>query len=121
MDRQILQERTKKFHIAVIKLCEKMPRNAAGYEISKQLIRAAGSVGANYRASARAKSKADFINKIEIVLEEADESHYWLEIVRDADMIKSDELNWLIIEANELTAIFSATDKTSKERYRISK
>ena len=60
------------------------PKNAAGFETAKQLIRAAGSVGANYRASVRAKSPADFIYKIEIVLEEADESHYWLEVVKDA-------------------------------------
>jgi four helix bundle protein len=116
MDRKILQQRTKQFHIDVIKLCEHLPRNAAGFEIAKQLIRAAGSVGANYRATARAKSKADFIYKIEIVLEEADECYYWLEILRDADIYKSVEGERLIIEANELTAIFAATDKTAKAR-----
>lgn len=91
-----------------------LPKNAAGFEIGKQVIRSAGSVGSNYRASARAKSKPDFIYKIEIVLEEADESHYWLEIIRDADLHKSPELDRLINEANELTAIFAATDKTAK-------
>jgi len=79
MDRHTLQKRTKKFHIDVIKLCEKLPKNAAGFEIAKQIIRSVGSVGANYRATVRAKSSKDFIYKIEIVLEEADESHYWLE------------------------------------------
>lgn len=116
MDRKILQYRTKQFHVDVIKLCKKLPRNAAGFEIAKQLIRSAGSVGANYRATARAKSNADFIYKIEIVLEEADESHYWLEIVRDADLHKSPEGDRLITEANELTAIFAATDKTLKSK-----
>jgi four helix bundle protein len=110
MDRKILQQRTKQFHIDVIKVCEGLPRNAAGFEIAKQLIRSAGSVGANYRATVRAKSKADFIYKIEIVLEEADESLYWLEIIRDADLKKGKELDRLIVEANELTA----TDKTAK-------
>ena len=70
MTRKELQERTKKFHVDVIKLCEKFPKNAAGFETAKQLIRAAGSVGANYRASVRAKFSADFIYKIEVVLEE---------------------------------------------------
>ncbi len=74
MTRKELQDRTKKFHIDIIKLCGDFPRNAAGFETAKQIIRSAGSVGANYRASMRAKSDADFIYKIQIVLEEADES-----------------------------------------------
>ena len=74
MTRKELQARTKMFHVDVIKLCEKFPRNAAGFETARQLIKAAGSVGANYRAPARAKSSDDFIYKIEVVLEEADES-----------------------------------------------
>lgn len=114
MDRKILQNRTKQFHIDIIKLCEDLPRNAAGFETAKQIIRSAGSVGANYRATVRAKSKADFIYKIEIVLEEADESMYWLEVMRDAKMKTGDEIERLIKEANELTAIFAATDKTAK-------
>jgi len=116
MTRKELQERTKKFHVDVIKLCEKFPKNAAGFETAKQLIRAAGSVGANYRASVRAKSSNDFIYKIEVVLEEVDESHYWLEVVRDAELQEGKELDNLINEANELTAIFAATDKTNKAK-----
>jgi four helix bundle protein len=114
MTRKLLQQRTKQFHIDIIRLCETLPRNAAGFEIAKQLIRSAGSVGANYRATVRAKSKADFIYKIEVVLEEADESHYWLEIVRDTKIVNGHELERLIKEAGELTAIFAATDKTAK-------
>jgi four helix bundle protein len=64
-----------------------LPRNAAGFETAKQIIRSAGAVGANYRATVRAKSKADFIYKIEIVLEKADESMYRLEIIRDSNLI----------------------------------
>jgi four helix bundle protein len=116
MDRIQLQQRTKQFHIDVIKLCQQLPKNAAGFETAKQVIRSAGSVGANYRATVRAKSKADFIYKIEIVLEEADESLYWLEVIRDADLITGLEIERLIKEANELTAIFAATDKTAKLR-----
>lgn len=114
MDRKELQQRTKKFHVDVIRLCETFPKNAAGFETAKQLIRSAGSVGANYRASVRAKSAADFLYKIEIVLEEADESHYWLEVIKDAGLQSGIELDNLIKEANELTAIFAATDKTNK-------
>lgn len=66
------------------------------FETAKQLIRSAGSVGANYRASVRARSSADFIYKIEIVLEEADESHYWLEVVKDAGLQNGDALDRLI-------------------------
>lgn len=114
MNRNELQQRTKRFHVDVIKLCSDFPRNAAGFETAKQMIRSAGSVGANYRATARAKSNADFIYKIEIVLEEADESHYWLEVVKDAEIKVGVEVDKLINEANQLTAIFSATDKTAK-------
>jgi len=115
MTRKELQA-TKKFHVDVIKIYEKFPKNAAGFETAKQLIRSAGSVGANYRATVRAKSSDDFIYKIEVVLEEADESHYWLEVVRDAKLQEGKELDRLISEANELTAIFSATDKTNKAK-----
>lgn len=93
-----------------------MPRNAAGFETAKQVIRSAGSVGATYRATVGAKSKADFIYKIEIVLEEADESMYWLEVMRDSKLKIGEEIERLIKEANELTAIFAATDKTAKEK-----
>ena len=121
MDRKELQQRTKKFHVDVIKICEGFPKNAAGFETAKQLIRLAGSVGANYRASVRAKSAADFVYKIEIVLEEADESHYWLEVVKEAGLQGGEVLDRLINEANELTAIFAATSKTSKTKLNESK
>ncbi|HSN08082.1 MAG TPA: four helix bundle protein [Hanamia sp.] len=114
MNRKELQKRTKKFHVDIIKLCSDFPRNATGFETAKQLIRSAGSVGANYRATVRAKSNADFIYKIEIVLEEADESHYWLEVVKEAGIKTGTEVDRLIDEANQLTAIFAATDKTAK-------
>jgi len=111
-----LQNRTKRFHINVIKLCEYFPRNAAGFEIAKQLIRSAGSVGSNYRAACRGKSKADFIYKIEIVLEESDESLYWLEVSKEAELIKVASVDELIKEANELVSIFNAADITAKKK-----
>lgn len=115
MDKFTLQQRTKKFHVGIIKLCESFPRNAAGFETAKQLIRSAGSVGANYRAACRAKSKADFIYKIEVVLEEADESLYWLEISQEAGLIQNNDIVTMIKEANELVSIFNATDITAKK------
>jgi len=93
-----------------------LPRHISAYEIARQLIRSAGSVAANYRATKRAKSTADFIYKIEVVLEEADESHYWLTIIKDADISTIPLVEELIKEANELTAIFAATSKTSKSK-----
>jgi len=117
MNRKELQRRTKKFHVDVIKLCSDFPRNAAGFETAKQLIRSAGSVGANYRATVRAKSNADFIYKIEIVLEEADESLYWLEVIKEAEIQTGAEVDRLIDEANQLTAIFAATDKIAKSNH----
>lgn len=109
-----LQKRTKDFHVAVIKVCDLLPRNAAGFELAKQLIRSAGSVGANYRAACRGKSTADFIYKLEIVIEEADESMYWLEVCAAAQLLEKETTEPIITEANELVSIFVASVKTIK-------
>lgn len=99
----------------MINCCCQLPRNVAAYEISKQLIRAAGSVGANSRAISRAKSTDDFIHKVSIVIEEADESLYWLEILKELDFVQDKtSVDNLLKEANELTAIFVAISKTAK-------
>lgn len=112
MTRQELETRTKKFHINVIWLCSHLPKNTASYEIAKQIIRSAGSVGANYRVTIRAKSKADYVYKMEVVLEEIDESLYWLEILKESGLASGIEITNLIKEASELTSIFAATVKT---------
>ena len=114
MNKEELKNRTKTFHIAIIKACETLPKNAAGFELAKQIIRSAGSVGANYRAACRAKSTTDFIYKIEIVIEEADESMYWLEVITEANLLSALTTQPLIKEANELVSIFVATAKTTK-------
>lgn len=116
MDRSILERRTKQFHINIIKVCLLLPKNNVGFELGKQLIRSAGSVAANYRASKRAKSMLDFIYKIEIVLEEADESLYWLQVIDELLLSSNIDIKPLINEANELTAIFAATTKTAKSK-----
>jgi len=121
MNKVDLQKRTKQFNIDVIKVCETLPRNAAGFELAKQIIRSSGSVGANYRATQRAKSKADFIYKLEIVIEEADESMYWLEVMSETGLIDTKNATGLIKEANELVSIFVATVKTTKANNPIKK
>lgn len=121
MTKQELKNRTQQFHIAVIKACEQLPKNAAGFELAKQVIRSAGSVGSNYRAACRGKSTADFIYKIEIVIEEADESMYWIEVCEKSKLLPDALTKVLIKEANELVSIFVATAKTSKNnRYKKS-
>jgi four helix bundle protein len=121
MNKIDLQKRTKQFNIDVIKVCATLPRNAAGFELAKQIIRSSGSVGANYRATQRAKSKADFIYKLEIVIEEADETMYWLEVMNETGLIDSKIATTLIKEANELVSIFVATVKTTKSNNSIKK
>lgn len=109
-----LKLRTQQFSISVIKLVEQLPKNNIGNVLGKQLLRSATSVGANYRSACRARSKADFISKITIVEEEADESCYWLDLIESAGLYDSEKLKSLKQEANELTAIFTAAGKTSK-------
>ena len=87
-----LKERTKGFALQVIQLVERLPRRRAADIIGGQLLRAGTSVGANYRAACRAKSSADFISKMGIVEEEADESIYWMELLIEAGIVKSTDL-----------------------------
>src|SRR5689334_14174880 len=115
MNRKELEGRTRQFHVDVIRICKRLPGDPAGFETAKQLIRAAGSVAANYRATARAKSNADFHYKIKVVLEEADESEYWLGVVEET-MVNDIESRRLRAEARELTAIFTALEKTLSEK-----
>ncbi|TCZ71411.1 four helix bundle protein [Flaviaesturariibacter aridisoli] len=116
MKERDLFKRTRQFHIYVLKLCRHLPKDPAGWETGKQVIRSAGSVGANYRATKRAKSDPDYHNKIKVVLEEADESEYWLGVISESGMVSGPEIDRLIQEAGELTAIFSASDKTLRRK-----
>lgn len=110
-----LKTRTQKFALAIIEFTKKMEKDQASKVLSNQLLRAGTSVGANYRAACRARSKADFISKITIVEEEADECGYWLELIDMAQLMKHEMIIPLKREASELTAIFTASGKTSKE------
>ena len=116
MNPEELKKRTKEFAIRIIKLVNLLPKNSIGHTIGNQLLRAGTSVGANYRAACRAKSNRDFIYKINIVEEEADETMFWLELIIETELLPKSRINSLLNEANELTAIFTATGKTSKTK-----
>ncbi len=109
-----LEERTLEFAKKVIRLCKKLPRNTINNELISQLIRASGSVGANYREANDALSKKDFSHRIKITRREAKESHYWLQLLEEADPGFKDEINKVLNEALELKKIFSSiADKSS--------
>ncbi|MHC4156465.1 MAG: four helix bundle protein [Planctomycetota bacterium] len=109
-----LKKRTTEFGLRIIRLVEALPRTLTGEIIGKQLLRCGTSVGANYRAACRGRSKAEFIAKLGIVEEEADESAYWMEMLIEAKVIEPDLLAELLAEADELTAIMAASRKTVK-------
>jgi four helix bundle protein len=115
MDSSELKQRTKKFAISIINFLDTLnERKLSSRVIAKQLMRAATSVGANYRAACKGRSKADFISKITIVEEEADECVYWLELLYELEKENKIIINDFIKEAKELTAIFTASGKTAK-------
>jgi len=114
MNSEELKERTKKFTLRIIKLATSLPKNPIGNTISYQLVKAGTSVGANYRAACRGRSKAEFNSKLHIVLEEADETVFWLEIIIESNLIQKDKLESILNEANELTAIFAKSYSTAK-------
>ena len=115
-----MKTRTKEFAIKTIRFTDKLNVTRSNNYMIGQLIRAATSVGANYRAALRAKSDPDFTYKIKVIVEEADECVYWLELIHETNNI-SDEWTELYKEANELTAIFTATSKTLKIKSTINK
>lgn len=116
MDEREMKSRTKAFALRVIRLVESLPPSRTSDVIGRQLLRAGTSVGANYRAVRRAKSKADFINKLTIVEEESDESAYWMELLIDSDIVKPQRLEPLLNEADEITAIIVATARTARRK-----
>ena len=110
-----LQARTKAFALRVLTLVDTLPRSTAGQVIGRQLLRSATSVGANYRAACRDQSHAEFAAKLSLVVEETDESLYWLELLQESSLIKPMRLTDLLKEANELVAISVAARKTAKQ------
>ena len=103
-----LQSRTKRFALRVLVLIDRLPNTIGGRVLANLLARSATSVGANYRASCRARSRAEFASRLGIVAEEADESLYWLELIRDGNFVPEKKIASLVAEADELTAIFTS-------------
>ncbi len=116
MDERALKDRTKQFGLRILKLVDMLPKTTAGRAIGSQLVRSGTSVGANYRASCcRSRSKAEFIAKIGIVTEEADECAFWMELIVEGGLLKPERVSPLRQEAEELTAIFTASGRTAKQ------
>ena len=107
-----LKLRTKKIGLETIKLIDELPNNTSSWAISKQIVRSATSIGANYRAACRAKSSADFIDKLKIVEEETDETIFWLEILEDSNLVSKERIASLKDEVNEILSIIVKSIKT---------
>lgn len=113
MNEAELKKRTKVFALRVMKLVSALPDNSVSRAIASQLIRSATSVGANYRAACRGRSKAEFIAKLGIVIEEADESGYWMELIIEGELLPANRVEELLDESNQITAIMVASRKSS--------
>lgn len=107
MDRD-LKIRTKKFALEIISLVSELPKNNAGFVLGNQLMKSGTSVGANYRSSQRGRSRAEFIAKLGIVQEEADETIFWLELILESNLLPKEKVAPALKEADELTAIFTS-------------
>jgi four helix bundle protein len=117
MNESELKERTKQFALRVIRLVGALPRNTEGRAIGSQLVRSGTSVGANYRAACRGRSKAEFISKLGTVEEEADESAFWMELLIDGGLMSKEQVDSLRKEASELTAIMAASRISASSRH----
>src|SRR5271165_7027619 len=109
-----LKERTKQFAIRIVAVSRSLPRSREADVVAKQLRRSGTAVAANYRAVCRARSKAEFISKISIVVEEADETVFWLELLVECGVVSTSRMENLLVEANELLAISAASQRTAR-------
>ncbi len=114
MDQETMKARTKDFAKCIVHLCRQMPDARDARLINAQIFRSGTSVGANYRAACRGRTKAEFVAKLGIVLEEADETLFWLELLAETEVIRPELLAPLIQETNELISIFVASLNTAK-------
>lgn len=114
MNKDDLKKRTKDFALRAMKLVDSLPQTRSVDVIGRQLIRSSTSVGANYRSACRGRSLADFISKLGIVIEEADESEFWIELIKDGGLMKLQRVDSLRKEASELVAIFTASVSTAR-------
>jgi four helix bundle protein len=109
-----LRDRTKAFAVRIVRLYKSLPHSADAQVLGKQLLRCGTSVAANYRAACRSKSRAEWIAKIGVVVEEADESVFWLEMLSDCQIVPLPKLELLLKEAHELSALFTASRRTAR-------
>lgn len=116
MDAEELKKRTKQFALRILKLVAALPNNLQGRTVGGQLVRSGTSVGSNYRAACRGRSKAEFIAKLGIVEEEADESAFWLELIIEGSLLKAELVQPLLDEAHELTRIVASSRITALDR-----
>jgi four helix bundle protein len=114
---QQLRSRTQDFALGIIRFCRNLPPNNEGWVIGKQLLRCGTSVAANYRAANRVRSHAEFIAKLGIVVEEAEETVFWLELLQRAEITSDAGMTLLMKEARELLAIFASSQKTARSRH----
>jgi four helix bundle protein len=114
MTKEEMQARTKKFALRVIKAVQSLPNDRVANVLGSQLLRSGTSVGANYRAVCRAKSAADFVNKLKIVEEEGDESLFWMELLIESGITPQQKLGALMKEADEIVSIVVAALKTTR-------
>ena len=118
MNKHELSLRTRAFAVRILKMIDHLPNSVGGNTIARQVARSGTSVAANYRATLRARSDADFRNKVGVVLEEADETLLWLEMIAEAKMLPTKRLSALMKESDELVRIFAATHRTVKSNAR---
>lgn len=111
-----MKQRTKEFAIRTLRVASALPKNIESRVIANQIAKSGTSVGANYRATCRARSNKEFISKLGTVLEEADETAFWLEIIIDANILPKSKIELLLIEANELCAIFYTTIDSARKK-----
>jgi len=115
LNAQELKGRTKAFAHRCVKLALSLPKTKLGDHVSGQLIRCSTSVAANYRAALQSQSKAAFISKLSIVIEETDESEFWLEFIMDEELMQKEKIVPLFTEAHELSSVFIASRKTARQ------
>jgi len=116
MNERQMKMRTKDFAKKIILLCRKLPNNREGRLIGNQMFRAGTSVAANYRAACRGRSKAEFVSKLAIVEEEADETMFWLELIKEMNIYSDSLVDELLKESDELVAIFVSSIRTAKQK-----
>ena len=121
MDADELKNRTKLFALRVLKLAAALPKTIEGNTIKGQLVKSGTSVAANYRAACRGRSRAEFVAKIGVVEEEADESAFWLELIIDGALLKENQVKSLLNEANELTRIMASSRISASRKVRANR